>query len=217
MGHNRRQVSPFSSLNTILVNLIRVPIADADYCATALDCFPGSATLAVGDELTLDEKRVLPDSGRNLTATLTSAGASSIKVKFRGTDQFGKRIEEELGPLTNAGGLVAGAKIFQTVDAIVEVTEVANTTEASDTLNVGFGSKLGLPVPIAAITDVKAITRDGVGGIDIDADTVDVTNNALKGDSANGIGSNSGVIAANDSFNVMIRLTPATVVDDVIT
>lgn len=217
MGMNRRQIGVFSSLNTVPINLIRIPIATAQHFGSAIDAFPGSATLAVGDEITMDVTTRAPDFGRNVTVDLNNAGASTgdIDIRVTGTNHFGKVISEDFTGLTKAADTQTGTKVFATITK-VEVIAVNAATVSGDTLDFGTGSIAGIPVPLSALTDVVAITRDGTV-VDVDADTIDLTENALKGDSANGAGSNSGVFAANDSFNILVKLTPSTVVDDVIT
>lgn len=216
MGINRRQVGVFSSLNTVPITIIRAPAAAAQHFASALDAFPGAATLAVGDELTLDVTSRAPDFGRNVTVDLNNVGASTgnIDIRITGTSMFGKVISEDFTGLTKAASTQTGSKIFATITK-VEVIAVTAATVSGDTLDIGTGQKLGIPVPIAAVTDVVLGTRDGTV-LELDSDMIDVANNSLKCDNANGAGSNSGLIAANDSFNLLIKVDPQTVVDDVI-
>ncbi len=213
-GINRRQIANNSDLNVVPINLIRLPLALATHLKSAYDI----QAAAVGDVVTAFEAGskggLVPDFGRNITITYVDAAGSDgvATLLLTGLNQFGETITESIS-VTSGGGstLAAGSKIFSKVTSF-EVT--AKTSAASDTMNIGFGSLVGLPVQVKRRAMVKSITRDGTL-TDIDSDTIDTVYSALKCDGANGAGSNSGVLAANDSFNILVQFDTAEDEDDI--
>ncbi len=103
-----------------------------------------------------------PDVARNITVTQTAVGSTDVGVPFivTGTDIKGNPITESITSV--AGSTVAGALAFKTVTSVVSPAWVINATSTStaDTVVVGVGNLIGLPVAIAENTTV-ALTALG--------------------------------------------------------
>lgn len=124
-----------------------------------------------------------PKTPRNVTVKGNAAGCAG-DVKVYGTDIAGNAIDETL-TLVDAT-VVQGAKAFKTVTKIDFPAEVHAGT---DTVEVGYGDKLGIPFKLshntviaAAINNVREATAPTVtvDAADISKNTVDL-NSALAG------------------------------------
>lgn len=155
--------------------------ADVDWVVDDVDAFPGSATLAVGDTLTL-ANTTIPGDGHNLQAVLNDGGSTSadIHLTVAGTDPDGNAITE-IFDLATPDTAVQGTKIFKTVTSVT-VSTVTADTESGDTIDVGIGSSVApgdsFSVANAACPDaygrnVTVTVNDG-GSSDL-AGTVEVT------------------------------------------
>jgi hypothetical protein len=194
----------------IPVALHHILIADADQLLDAEDLEP----VAAGDEFlpadfdaaTSIPAGAIPLYGSNLVVTATDAAGTnlSVTVTIYGEDQFGKKISEEFTS-TGAPLVATGSKVFRFVDKVV-VDAISNNA-ASDLLDIGTGNIRGIPFKLNNIAQVLSLHIDGAP-IAVNTNTVDVTYSALKGDTANGCGSNSGVFAADDNVDAVIRFKP---------
>lgn len=100
-----------------------------------------------------------PDVPRNITVTQTAVGAEDTNgtVVIVGTDIAGNAITETLIP--NAGATVAGAKAFKTVTSVTGAGWAIG--EGNDTITVGVGSLIGLPMQLTADALVFAGVLNG--------------------------------------------------------
>lgn len=80
--------------------------------------------------------------GRNLTLVLSGAGTPTVTV--RGRDYLGQPISENF--VATGATPVVGKKAFKSVDSITTSAGVAATT-----LNLGYGTTLGLPYAMVKI------------------------------------------------------------------
>lgn len=112
-----------------------------------------------------------PDMPRNLTATRTVVTVTADTpgtLDIVGTDANDAALTETI-TVGNDGITVAGLKAFKTVTSITGVGWVIDATEGvADTITVGYGTVLGLPVAIAAGSQVML----GILGTTITAATV---------------------------------------------
>lgn len=205
-GVNENQLSYRSQLLRRCLQLGPVPIADPDFYT---DSPLALSAYAVGDFLALDRTRA-PNFGANITAVIVDANASitELTVRFRGKNQFGEAVTEDLS--WTAVATKTGTKVFCT-DITAEVISIGGTVTATvDTIDVGFGNVHGLPVKLQRLGNIVNIYRNTntPALADIDTDTVDVDESALKGNGANGAGSNSGTFAASDSFAITYVFDP---------
>jgi hypothetical protein len=126
---------------TKLYNLGAPVAADDDLIVTVANMKVGSYTVAAQ-----------PDVPRNITVThaIVAVGTDTVgTITITGTDVFGATISEVIIP--SAGGVATGAKAFKTVTSVVGAGWVI--AGGNDTIKVGVGNKLGLPVLIAAATN----------------------------------------------------------------
>lgn len=100
-----------------------------------------------------------------MTLTAVASGPQTGKIKIHGFDIGGNQISEEL--TMNGATAVAGSKAFAQITAIDLPVKVG-----SETLDVGWGDKFGLPYKLAA--DELVIIKLFNGA----ADSGTVTNNA---------------------------------------
>ena len=172
----------------------------------------GVGTLAAGTVAgTLDLLSTQNDYPRNLLYTVVGpSGGVGGTFAVTGTDQFGVSKTESLTIASaNAGGTAAGTQIFDTVSTI---TYNPNGVDNTSTTTVGYAigtasglvGKLGLPVKIKAVGDVKRLTwiKNGtytpIQAGTIGTLVVDTTNHAFRG---------TAVMAATDEWVVEIRPT----------
>lgn len=177
-------------------------VADVDWVSDGIDI---SATVA-GDDIAITNAR-LPGTGRNLTVALTDASGTTLAGVFRvhGLDQFGKNITEDF--TVAQGTPVVGEKIFETVERVEVRSITANA--ASDTLDIGFGSRVGLLTKLTAESQVKIertlVDLDGTMGAGVmivgTSTYVDLVNSSLKAVGSGG----SGALAVEDFLQVYIQ------------
>jgi len=101
------------------------------------------------------------DAPRNITATVThDSSVVAMTIKVTGKDVFDVEMYEEMSiAATGTSQTAAGLKAFK------EVTSVAITAAAdaeANTLNLGWGDVLGLPVYVPDASYVAAEMEDGV-------------------------------------------------------
>lgn len=111
----------------------------------------GNGTMKVGD-YTLSAQ---PDVPRNVTVTHTSVGTTDTlgTITVTGTDVNDEVISEEITPVADSA--VSGLKAFKTITAVTGDGWVIDGVEATaDTVIVGVGDALGLPVVIALATSI---------------------------------------------------------------
>jgi hypothetical protein len=118
---------------------------------------------------------VQPDVPRNIKLTITDGNASisAYSIAIVGTAADGSAVTETL---TFANGLTpAGSKIFATVTSVTVSSIVGNG--AGDTLDLGYGSKLGVPVPATATA--LSIKKISVNKLDDAVAATDTANNSF--------------------------------------
>lgn len=95
------------------------------------------------------------DVARNITATVThGSNVVAMTIKVTGTDIYGAELYEELSiAATGTSQTAAGKKAFKTVSSI-ELYSASDAT--ANTVNIGHGDVLGLPVFLQSIQDVRA-------------------------------------------------------------
>lgn len=111
----------------------------------------GNGTMKVGD-YTLSAQ---PDVPRNVTVTHTSTGTTDTlgTITVTGTDVNDEVISEEITPVADSA--VSGLKAFKTITAVTGAGWDIDGVEATaDTVTVGVGDALGLPVVIALATSI---------------------------------------------------------------
>lgn len=118
--------------------------ADDDYIVESANMKNGTYTIAHG---TLDV-------ARNVTVKHTAVGAADTlgTITTAGTDINGSAISEEITP--SSGTTVQGTKAFKTVTSVTGSGWSIN--EGNDTIKIGFGNKLGLPICLSRDTVVNA-------------------------------------------------------------
>lgn len=126
----------------VLYNLGAPVVEDVDRIVTSANMKVGTYTIAAQ-----------PDIPRNITATRTAVGAADTggTITIDGTDASDAVIQEVIN--VGADGVtVAGTLAFKTVTAVTGAGWVIG--EGNDTITVGVGSLLGLPVIPPATADV---------------------------------------------------------------
>jgi hypothetical protein len=108
---------------------------------------PAAATLTTSTGATATVWTL--DAPRNLAITTSTAAADTI-VTFTGYDVYKVKIVEQITIATGASSGV-GAKAFKYVESIA-IYSASDIT--SDTVNIGTGSKLGLPYKLAKKSDL---------------------------------------------------------------
>lgn len=102
-----------------------------------------------------------PDVPRNITFTATIGGSLDALFTVVGVDQFGEAVTETF--TVDAAPEVTGTKIFRIVTSITATTVTTDTGE--NTVIVGTGALLGLPVQITQAADVsQAFLNDALEG-----------------------------------------------------
>lgn len=139
---------------------------------------------------------IRPDYPRTLLLSILGvAGGMGGTATIGGWDQFGQPISDTIGfGSANGGGSVATTKIFGRVQGgtITGLAGLGGTAVGTARIGYAVGTatnlvaKFGLPMKIAAVTDVRNIsyTSQGVGGTALNGGTiaaanVDVTNSAF--------------------------------------
>jgi hypothetical protein len=125
-------------------------VADVDRIVTSVNMKNGAYTIAAQ-----------PDVARNATVTATAGdtGDTMGTVTVVGKDSAGKDISEVITPV--AGSTVAGAKAFASISSVTGAGWAIDAVEGTnDTITVGVGNLLGLPVAL----DATAYVAFGVLG-----------------------------------------------------
>lgn len=112
-------------------------VDDVDRIVTSVNMKVGAYTVAAQ-----------PDVPRNITVTETAVGAEDTNgtIVIVGTDIADNVISETITP--NAGVTVAGAKCFKTVTSVTGAGWVIG--DAADTVTVGVGSLIALPLALTS-------------------------------------------------------------------
>lgn len=118
--------------------------ADTNYIVESADMKVGAYTLA----------HASLDVARNVTVSHTAVGAADTlgTIEVVGTDINGSAITETITP--SNGTIVQGTKAFKTITSVTGAGWVIN--EGNDTIIVGFGDVLGLPVCLSRDTVLNA-------------------------------------------------------------
>lgn len=123
------------AVNVLAIDLGAPALADDDRIVVSTDMQVGAYTIAEGASV--------DGLARNVTVTQTATDAEDTNgtIVVSGTNVDGDEITETIVP--NAGATVAGVKAF------LEVTDVDGagwvTAGGADTIEVGFGTLVGLP------------------------------------------------------------------------
>lgn len=112
-----------------------------------------------------------PGAVRNISVTGNASGITG-NVVIKGTNYSGDSISETIA--LNGTSTVEGAKAFKTV---TEIDLPIQTHAGTDTVSVGFGEKLGLPVKLAYDTIRGAYLNNVKEGT---APTVTVSSTSLE-------------------------------------
>lgn len=125
-----------------MYNLGAPVIADIDRITVSVDMKVGAYLLAAQ-----------PDVPRNITATRTVVGAADTPgtIVIVGTDYAGAAITETI-TVGAHGVTVAGTKAFSTVTSVTGAGWVI--ADAADTITVGVGVAVGLPIASDAVAKV---------------------------------------------------------------
>lgn len=152
-------------------------LADVDRIVVSTNMKVGSYTIAAQ-----------PDVARNITVSATAGATADTMgtILVTGTNIEGKPITETLTPV--AGSTVAGAKAFKTVASVVGAGWAIDGAEATnDTITVGVGGVLGLPILIAAAANCRLgvvgttlVTPTTTAGA-IESCTVDISGGTFNG------------------------------------
>lgn len=196
-GDYNLELSASSNNNRVVDNDFRVagtaPILDAGtnnhlyekYCESFMDIQAVTANY-VGSWAGTGAEQVInpgdagwsaqPDIKRNLTVTCTAVGAPSGDIVIAGVNAKGQTISEAI--TVNPGGIRIGNEAFATITTIT----IPATIPATDTIDVGIGSKLGLANIIYATADVYKVTRTtggapGASAADYSVQGTDITVN----------------------------------------
>lgn len=122
--------------------------ADTDYIVASVNMKVGSYTIAHQ-----------PDVPRVITCTRTAAGTADTggTITVSGTNALGDAISDVL-TVGDDGVLVTGTKAFKTVTSVVGADWAIDETEGgtNDTITVGVGAAVGLPIAITSTAQVVA-------------------------------------------------------------
>jgi hypothetical protein len=167
---------------------------------------PAPSTITLPDRVSTASVWAL-DVPRNLVAVVTHQTAVvAMTVTVHGYDQY-YRAMSELFTVTagDASKTVTGKKAFAYVKSIV--LTAAGNAEAN-TLNLGTGSKLGLPYLLTAVGDVLAASLGGV------QELVNVSSNAtlVVGDATSPATTATGDVRGTCTFNGTLNDTAEAVV-----
>lgn len=182
-NHNypHRMQTDVPGLTAARGGVVHLDLTAEQAVAASADGVLAATELADGETTTVDEDLGALPCVRNLSVKGNAATAAG-NVVINGTDFSGQAITETI--VANGTATVEGAKAFQTVTSIVLPARGA----ASDTLQVGWGNKLGLPYKLSRNTllgtylnDVKESSNTvTVSATTISANTVKL-NSALNG------------------------------------
>ena len=155
-------------------------VADDDRITVSVDMKVGSYTLAAQ-----------PDVPRNITVTVTAGGTADTMgtITVTGTNAIGQVITEAIVPV--AGSTVAGLKAFKTVTSVVGAGWVIDAVEGTkDTIKVGVGTVLGLPIKIAtgdcllSVLGVAYVVPTVTVGATVEVCTIDSSSGTYNGSKA---------------------------------
>ncbi len=127
-----------------LYNLGAPALADDDLIVTTTNMIVGEYTVAAQ-----------PDVPRNITVTASAGDTADTMgtITIVGTNYDDEVITEEIIPAT--GSTVAGALAFKTVTTVTGAGWVLDEFETTnDTIVVGIGNELGLPIVLDVTTEV---------------------------------------------------------------
>jgi hypothetical protein len=127
-----------------LLNLGAPDLADADLIVTSTNMKNGEYTIATQ-----------PDIPRNVTVSATAADTADTMgtITFVGTNVDDEEISEEIAPV--AGSVVAGTKAFKSITSITGAGWAIDAVEeTNDTITIGTGNELGLPLVLDAATEI---------------------------------------------------------------
>ena len=132
-----------ATLSECRMNIVDIKAADTDGIHAAIAGIDGAQeiTTAITN----------PGESRNITITCTDLAASSGTVTITGLVRGASTTEDIVISL---GATVQGNKAFDTVTKI----EIPATLKVGDSLQVGFGDKIGLTNTISAASKVFKIT-----------------------------------------------------------
>lgn len=139
LKHNIDEIKLHTDTETRLYELGDPELADVDKIVTTANMKVGAYTVASS-----------PDIPRNITVTHTQVGGVTDTlgtIVIVGTDIDDDALTETITPLE--GTIASGIKAFKTVTSATGVGWVINTTE--DTITIGQGAELGLPVALSDI------------------------------------------------------------------
>lgn len=133
-----------ASSATRLYNLGAPALADDDLIVTTTNMKVGEYPVAAQ-----------PEIPRNITVSVTAGDTADTMgtITITGTNYNDEVITEEIIPV--AGNTVAGTKAFKTVTTVVGAGWVIDGAEGTnDTIVVGTGNELGLPLVLDSATEV---------------------------------------------------------------
>jgi len=147
-----------------LYNLSSPALADDDLIVTSTNMKVGSYTVAAQ-----------PEVPRNITVTATAGATADTlgTITITGTNYDDEEISEVITPV--AGSAVAGTKAFKSVTTVIGAGWAIDAVEGTnDTIKVGTGNELGLPLVLDSATEIIM----GVLGTTITATNPTVSNPA---------------------------------------
>jgi len=185
MGLNERIIKrcslgkDFDEDHPILYSLGAPVAEDVDRIVTSVDMKVGAYTIAAQ-----------PDIARNITVTRTVVDAADTPgtIIVTGTNIAGDIISEVITPGAH-GITVYGTKAFKTVASVVGAGWAKGGTTA-DTIEVGVGKALGVPVTMSAQADcvlgvlgtaITAVTVAVGTPATLEASTVDMSTGTYNG------------------------------------
>jgi hypothetical protein len=175
-----------------VLSFVDPALADDDRFVTSTNMKVGAYTVANAASVDL--------LARNVTVSVTVAtGADTMgTIVVTGTDLEGATITETIVPVGDA--TVAGLKAFRTVTSIVGAGWVISG--GNDTIEIGTGGIIGLPVKLAAAADVAF----SILGTAIVAGTV-VAGGVGSGDGISGstINASAGTFDGAKDLQVVLR------------
>lgn len=174
MGGARAKIPDNSALQSEIVFIPNQLAADTNQFIAAEDI---SATVDGQAYAVTAANQFNPNvGGRNVTITLTEAAGAALDAVFdiEGYDQFNNFQVERTGTVT-AAAPHTGAKIFQRVTRVVVVD--INDNAAGDTMDVGYGDKVGIPRMFSAnLEEIIGASLVIAAGTTVTAKTVNTTN-----------------------------------------
>jgi len=145
----------------IYVHLGDSGTTDPDDCVDAEEVSGAAVTCTIA---------LQPDTARNLIYQIrdedvgTTTALSAI-FTVTGKDQFGDPATEVTTVSNDTPTTITystGTQPFATITSVTAACTSYATTGTSDTLNLGFGSAIGVPIPLDSASDVVKATFNGV-------------------------------------------------------